>query len=102
MEIFLVTDLTMLMLCLGTLAGLGIFVFFGPWLWKSLGLRAKGLTFRTVQAEYILTFLIAGALPLSTVFLFSRQFTCMCHWRSALAFPALASGLVLIPWYVYL
>lgn len=97
--IFLAADLTRLMLCLGTISGLGIFAFFGRWLWHSLGMLAKGATLQTGQKEYILTFLIAGAIPLGVVLLLSAMLF-LIPLAGALAFPAFATGFAYIPWYV--
>jgi Protein of unknown function (DUF1673) len=99
--IFLAADLTRLMLCLGTISGLGIFVFFGQWLWKSLGMLQKGAIIKTGQKEYILTFLIAGAIPLGAVLLLSAILVPI-SFAGALAFPAFATGFAFIPWYVLL
>ena len=99
--IFLAADLTRLMLCLGIITGLGIFAFFGRWLWKSLGMLQKGATIKTGQKEYILTFLIAGAIPLGAVLLFSAMLF-LIPLAGALAFPAFATGFAFIPWYVFI
>jgi hypothetical protein len=99
--IFLAADLTRQMLYLGTISGLGIFAFFGRWLWKSLGMLEKGLTIKTGQKEYILTFLIAGAIPLGVV-LFISAMLVLIPLAGALAFPAFATGFAFIPWYVFI
>jgi hypothetical protein len=99
--IFLEADLTRLILGLGTMSGMGIFVFFGRWLWQSLGMLAKGLTVRTGPWMYVLTFLIAGALPLGAVLLLSAILVPL-SFAGALAFPAFATGFAFIPWYVLL
>jgi len=98
--IFLAADLTRLMLCLGTISGLGIFAFFGRWLWHSLGMLQKGAIMKTGQKEYILTFLIAGAIPLGAVLLLSAILA-LIPLAGALAFPAFATGFAFIPWYVF-
>jgi hypothetical protein len=99
--IFLAADLTRLMLCLGTISGLGLFAFFGRWLWHSLGMLAKGLTIKTGPEEYILTFLIAGAIPLGAVLLLSAILVPI-SFAGALAFPAFATGFAFVPWYVFI
>jgi hypothetical protein len=99
--IFLATDLTKLMLCLGIITGLGIFAFFGWWLWQSLGMLQKGATIKTGQMEYILTFLIAGAIPLGAVLLLSAMLL-LISFAGALAFPAFTTGFAFIPWYVFI
>ena len=97
--IFIAADLTRLMLCLGIFTGLLIFAFFGRWLWHSLGMLAKGATIKTGQKEYILTFLIAGAIPLGVILLISAMLIPI-SFAGALAFPAFATGFAYIPWYV--
>ena len=52
MVYFLTTDLTRLMLSFGTIAGLGVFAFFGRWLWNSLEMLEKGMTIKTGPGEY--------------------------------------------------
>jgi hypothetical protein len=99
--IFLAADLTRLIFCLGTISGAGIFAFFGWWLWQSLGMLGKGMTIKTRPGEYILTFLIAGALPLGAVLLLSALLIPL-SFAGALAFPAFATGFAFIPWYVFL
>jgi hypothetical protein len=99
--IFLAADLTRLMLCLGTISGLGLFAFFGRWLWHSLWMLQKGLTIKTGTKEYILTFLIAGALPLCAVLLLSAILVPI-SFAGALAFPAFATGFAFVPWYVFI
>ncbi|WAC04881.1 MAG: DUF1673 family protein [Methanoregula sp.] len=99
--VFLAADLTRLMLCLGTISGFGIFVFFGRWLWKSLGMLQKGAIIKTGPKEYILTFLIAGAIPLGAVLLLSAILVPI-SFAGAPAFPAFATGFAFIPWYVLL
>jgi hypothetical protein len=99
LTIFLAADLTRLMLCLGTISGLGIFAFFGRWLWHSLMMLQKGATMKTGLKEYILTFLIAGAIPLGVVLLLSAMLF-LIPLAGALAFPAFATGFAYIPWYV--
>ncbi|MGD0079597.1 MAG: DUF1673 family protein [Methanoregula sp.] len=98
--IFQAADLTRLMLCLGVVTGLGVFVFFGWWLWHSLGMLKKGATIKTGQKEYILTFLIAGAIPLGVVLLLSAMLF-LISLSGALAFPAFTTGFAFIPWYVF-
>jgi hypothetical protein len=99
--IFLADDLTRLVFCLGTVSGLCIFAFFGWWLWHSLGMLVKGLTIKTRPTMYILTFLIAGALPLGAVLLLSALLIPI-SFAGALAFPAFATGFAFIPWYVFI
>jgi hypothetical protein len=99
--IFLAADLTRLMLCLGTISGLGIFAFFGRWLWHSLGMLQKGAVMKTGPKEYILTFLIAGAIPLGAVLLISALLVPI-SFAGALAFPAFATGFAFFPWYVFI
>jgi len=99
--IFLTAEYTTLMLCLGIITGMGIFAYFGRWLWHSLGMLAKGLTITTGTREYVLTFLIAGALPLGAIFLLSAMLLYV-SLAGALAFPAFATGFVFIPWYVFI
>ena len=99
--IFLAADLTRLMLSLGVITGLLVFAFFGWWLWHSLGMLQKGATIKTGQKEYILTFLIAGAIPLGAVLLLSAMLF-LIPLAGALAFPAFATGFAFIPWYVFI
>jgi len=98
--IFLAADLTRLVLGLGVVTGLFIFAFFGRWLLHSLRMLAKGATIKTGQKEYILTFLIAGAIPLGCVLLLSAMLF-LIPLAGALAFPAFATGFAYIPWYVF-
>jgi len=98
--VFQASDLTRLMLCLGLITGLGVFAFFGRWLWHSLGMLQKGAIMKTGQKEYILTFLIAGAIPLGAVLLLSAMLA-LIPLAGALAFPAFATGFAFIPWYVF-
>jgi len=97
--IFIAADLTRLMLCLGIFTGLLIFAFFGRWLWHSLGMLEKGATIKTGQKEYILTFLIAGAIPFGAILLISAMLIPI-SLAGALAFPAFMTGFAYIPWYV--
>jgi len=97
--IFQEADLTRLMLCLGVITGLGVFVFFGRWLWHSLGMLAKGATIKTGQKEYILAFLIAGSIPLGVILLISAMLF-LIPLAGVLAFPAFATGFAYMPWYV--
>jgi len=99
--IFLAANLTRLMLCIGTISGLLVFAFFGRWLWHSLGMLRKGATMKTGPKEYVLTFLIAGALPLGAVLLLSAILVPI-SFAGALAFPAFATGFAFIPWYVFI
>jgi hypothetical protein len=98
---FLTTDLTRLMLFFGTITGLGIFVFFGKWIRNSLEILEKGMTIKTRPGEYIILFLIAGAIPLSIVLIIAVLIT-IASYAGTWAFPAFATGFTLIPWYVYL
>jgi hypothetical protein len=98
---FLTTDLTRLLLYIGTIAGLGVFAFFGRWLWNSLEMLEKGMTIKTGPGEYIILFLIAGAIPLSIVLIISVLIA-ITSFAGTWAFPAFATGFTLIPWYVYI
>lgn len=99
--IFMAADLTKLSLCLGIISGLVIFAFFGRWLWLSLGMLQKGATVKTGTKEYILTFLIAGAIPVGVILLLAAMFT-LISLASALAVPAFTTGFAYIPWYVFI
>jgi len=99
--IFIAADLTRFILGLGTITGFVVFLFFGRWLWHSLGMLGKGVTIKTGQKEYILTFIIAGAIPLSVVLLISAMLF-LIPLAGALAFPAFATGFAFIPWYVFI
>jgi hypothetical protein len=101
MVYFLTTDLTRLMLSFGTIAGLGVFIFFGRWLWNSLEMLEKGMIMKTGPGEYIILFLIAGAIPLSVVLIIAVLIT-ITSFAGTWAFPAFATGFTLIPWYVYI
>lgn len=101
MVYFLTTDLTRLMLSLGTIAGLGVFAFFGPWLWNSLEMLEKGMTIKTRPGEYLILFLIAGVIPLSFVLIIATLIT-ITSFAGTWAFPAFAMGFTLIPWYAYI
>lgn len=98
---FLTTDLTRLLLSVGTIAGLVIFAFFGRWLWNSLEMLEKGMTIKTGPGEYIILFLIAGVIPLSIVLIIAILIT-ITSFAGTWAFPAFAMGFTLIPWYVYI
>lgn len=98
---FLTNDLTRLLLFVGTIAGLGIFAFFGRWLWNSLEMLEKGMSIKTGPGEYILLFLIAGVIPLSIVLIIAVLIT-ITSFAGTWAFPAFATGFTLIPWYVYI
>jgi hypothetical protein len=98
---FLTTDLTRLMLSVGTIAGLVIFAFFGRWLWNSLEMLEKGMTIKTGPGEYIILFLIAGVIPLSIVLIIAVLIT-ITSFAGTWVFPAFAMGFTLIPWYVYI
>jgi len=98
---FMTTDLTRLSLYIGTIAGLGVFIFFGRWLWNSLEMLEKGLIIKTGPGEYIILFLIAGAIPLSVVLIIATLIT-ITSFAGIWAFPAFATGFTLIPWYVYI
>ncbi|HRY74942.1 MAG TPA: DUF1673 family protein [Methanoregulaceae archaeon] len=97
--IFQSADLTRLMLGIGVITGLGVFVFFGRWMWNSLMMLRKGATIKTRPKEYILTFLIAGAIPIGAVLVIAAMLFLIPLAR-ALAFPAFATGFAFIPWYV--
>jgi Protein of unknown function (DUF1673) len=101
MAYFLTTDLTRLLLSVGTIAGLVIFAFFGRWLWNSLEMLEKGMTIKTGPGEYIILFLIAGAIPLSIVLIIAVLIT-ITSYAGTWAFPSFAMGFTLIPWYVYI
>jgi hypothetical protein len=101
MVYFLTTDLTRLMLSFGTIAGLGVFAFFGRWIWNSLEMLEKGMTIKTGPSEYIILFLIAGVIPLSIVLIIAVLIT-ITSFAGTWAFPAFATGFTLIPWYVYI
>jgi Protein of unknown function (DUF1673). len=92
-------DLTRLMMYVGTITGLGFLAFFGPWLWNSLGMLAKGMTIKTEPREYLILFVIAGSIPLWYIFLVAGMLT-VISFAGALAFPAFATGFAFIPWYV--
>ncbi len=44
---FQTNDPTRLMMYIGTITGLGLFAFFGRWLWNSFEMLAKGMTIQT-------------------------------------------------------
>ena len=98
---FLTTDLTRLMLSFGTIAGLGVFAFFGKWLWNSLEMLEKGMTIKTGPGEYIILFLMAGVIPLSIVLIIAVLIT-ITSFAGTWAFPAFATGFAFIPWYVFI
>jgi len=101
MVYFLTTDLTRLMLSFGTIAGLGVFAFFGKWLWNSLEMLEKGMTIKTGPGEYIILFLMAGVIPLSIVLIIAVLIT-ITSFAGTWAFPAFATGFAFIPWYVFI
>ena len=101
MMYFLTTDLTRLMLSIGTIAGLGVFAFFGKWLWNSLEMLEKGMTIKTGPGEYIILFLMAGVIPLSIVLIIAVLIT-ITSFAGTWAFPAFATGFAFIPWYVFI
>lgn len=98
---FQTTDLTRLLLCFGTIAGLVIFTFFGHWLWNSLKMLEKGMTIKTRPGEYIILFLIAGVIPLSVVLIIAAL-VALIQFAGVWAFPAFATGFSFIPWYVFI
>ena len=97
--IFLSADLTTQMLGLGMITGLGIFIFFGRRMWNSLIMLQKGATVKTGPKQYILTALIAGAIPTGGLLLLSALIF-FIPLAGALAFPAFVTGFAYIPWYV--
>jgi hypothetical protein len=98
---FQTTDLTKLLFSIGTVAGLVVFAFFGRWLVNSLQMLEKGMIIKAGQGEYIVLFLIAGAIPLSVVLLIAALLT-IIQFAGVWAFPAFATGFAFIPWYVYI
>ena len=98
---FQTTDLTRLLFALGMIAGLGVFVFFGRWLWNSLQILEKGMTIQTGPGEYLILFLIAGVIPLIIVLIIATL-TAILSFAGPWAFPAFATGFAFIPWYVYI
>ncbi|MCX6690550.1 MAG: DUF1673 family protein [Methanoregula sp.] len=98
---FFQTDyLTRLMMYSGIIAGLGIFAFFGRWLWNSFEMLEKGKTLETGPGEYVISFFIAGAIPTGVVLLFMAAFA-IIQFAGALAFPAFVTGFAFVPWYVF-
>jgi hypothetical protein len=98
---FQTTDLTRLLFSLGMIAGLGVFAFFGRWLWNSLNMLEKGMAINNGPGEYIILFLIAGVIPLSVVLIIAALLA-LIQYAGAWAFPAFATGFAFIPWYVYI
>ena len=96
---FQTNDPTRLMMYIGTITGLGLFAFFGRWLWNSFEMLAKGMTIQTGPGEYIISFFIAGAIPLGVVLLIGALLA-LIPLAGALAFPAFATGFAFVPWYV--
>jgi hypothetical protein len=78
-----------------------VFAFFGRWLWNSLQMLEKGMTIKTGPGEYIILFLIAGAIPLSVVLIIAAL-TALLSFAGVWAFPAFATGFAFIPWYVFI
>jgi len=97
---FQTAELTRVMFSYGMIAGLGVFAFFGRWLWNSFQMLEKGMTIKTKPGEYIILFLIAGAIPLSVVLILAAL-TVLLSFAGAWAFPAFATGFAFIPWYVF-
>jgi hypothetical protein len=95
------TDLTRLLFSFGTIAGLGVFAFFGRWLWNSLEMLEKGMTIKTGQGEYIVLFLITGIIPLSVVLIIAAL-TVILSFAGSWTFPAFTMGFAFIPWYVFI
>jgi hypothetical protein len=98
---FQTTDLTRLLFAIGTVAGLGVFAFFGRWLMNSLQMLEKGMIIKTGQEEYIVLFLIAGVIPLSVVLIIAALLA-IIQFAGVWAFPGFATGFTFIPWYVYI
>ncbi|MCX6690837.1 MAG: DUF1673 family protein [Methanoregula sp.] len=100
MAFFQTDDLTRLMMYTGIIAGMGFSVFFGRWLWHSLGMLAKGSTIKTGPGEYIIHSLIDGALPTGFVLIIAAV-VAIISLAGALAFPAFVTGFAFVPWYVF-
>jgi hypothetical protein len=94
-------DLTRLMMFAGIITGLGLFAYFGRWLWNSLGMLAKGLTIKTGRGEYIISFLMAGTIPYWFILLIGGMLV-VISFAGIAAFPAFATGFAFVPWYVFI
>ncbi len=98
---FSADDLTRLMMYVGTITGLGLFAYFGQWLWNSLGMLAKGMTTKTGQGEYIISFFVAGIIPYWCILLIGGILV-VISFAGLPAFPAFATGFAFVPWYVFI
>lgn len=101
MMYFQADDLTRLMMYVGTITGLGLFAYFGRWLWNSLGMLAKGMTIKTGPGEYIISFFMAGTIPYWFIFLIVGM-VAVISIAGVLAFPAFVTGFAFVPWYVFI
>jgi hypothetical protein len=92
-------DLTRPMMYAGVITGLGLFAFFGKWLWNSFGMLEKGMTIKTGPGAYIISFFIAGIIPRWFILLIAGILL-IISFAGVLAFPAFVVGFAFVPWYV--